>query len=276
LLVGAVAVSAVAFAATGRALVVCAPGYPSDTEEAQPIMNDLAFALADGAGWPEDGISAAYHSSVEGGVEALSDPRAGLALVPLPFYLEHRASLGLEPWLGVTQAAGPSEVWSLVAKRGVVRAPADLAGWELSGMPGYSPRFVRGVALADWGELPADVQIRFGSRILAVLRGAARGDRVAAVLDTAQTEALDSLSYGPELEVVARSRPLVGTLLCRVGDRLPDEAADELKAAFFGLGESEDGRALLDTLRIAEFGPIDADGLERATRAFEAAGTGAR
>jgi hypothetical protein len=276
LLACALALTFVAPAPSAGTLVVCAPGYPSDTEEAQPTMDELAGALARGAAWSPGRIAAVYHPSAEAGVEALSDPGAWLALVPLPFFLEYGERLGLKAWLGVEPVAGPTETWSLVAHRGAVGSPADLSGWEVIGLPGYSPRFVRRVALADWGELPADAQIRFGSRVLSALRGAARGEPIAVVLDTAQAESLDSLPFAAQLEIVARSRPWPGTMLCRVGDRLPDQAADELKAAFLGLGDSEEGRALLDTLRLTGFSPLDAGALERASSAFGIAGTRAR
>ena len=129
-------------------LVVCAPGFPSNTEEAQPTMDELAGALARGAGWADGRSAATYHPDVDGGHEARRDERAALALVPLPFYLEYGRQLDLRATLQVDQ---DPEVWSLVAGTGAVSSPEALAGWEIAGIPGYSPRFVRHVLLADWG-----------------------------------------------------------------------------------------------------------------------------
>ena len=249
-------------------LVVCAPGYPGNTDEAQPTMDELAAALTRGAGWAAGRIAATYHPDVEGGLVALGEERAALALVPLPFYLEHRRQLDLRATLQVEQ---DPEVWSVVAAAGAISAPQALAGWELAGMPGYSSRFVRRLVLADWGDPPENVQIRFASRVLSVLRRAAAGDKVAAVLDRAQTEALPSLPFAAELEVVARSRPLIGTLLCRVGERQPDEEADAVRRAFLALEQLEGGRDLLDALRIARFQAVAADQLARIERAFGSA-----
>jgi ABC-type phosphate/phosphonate transport system substrate-binding protein len=143
-------------------------------------------------------------------------------------------------------------------------------------MPGYSPRFVRHVALAEWGELPADARIRFDARVLSVLRKAAGGERVAAILDRAQTEALELLPYASDLEVVARSRPLVGTLLCRVRGRVSDAHAAELEQAFLDLERIEGGRALLDTMRILRFESLDTEALSRTERVFAGAEERAR
>jgi ABC-type phosphate/phosphonate transport system substrate-binding protein len=276
LLAGTCVASAPALAAQQITLVACAPGYPGTTDDAQPTMDELARGVTRAAGWNDERVAAVYHPTVEGGLEALSAERAGLALAPLPFYLEQRERLGLEPLLSVAQTAGTAEVWSVVAKRGTVAGPGALAGWELAGMPGYSSRFVRRVALAEWGELPADVRIRFNPRVLSVLREAARGEKVAAILDRAQTEALASLPFADDLEVVARSRPLVGTVLCRVRGRLSDATADELKDAFLELERLEDGRALLDTLRIRRFEVLDTEELSRIERTFAGARERAR
>lgn len=249
-------------------LVVCAPGFPGNTAEAQPTMDELAGALARGAGWAGGRIAAAYYPDLASGLEALGREHAALALVPLAFYLEHRRQLDLRATLQVEQEP---EVWSLVAGADAITAPQALAGWELAGISGYSPRFVRQVVLADWGELPGSVEIRFASRVLSVLRQAAGGDKVAALLDRAQTEALPSLPFAAQLEVVARSRPLIGTLLCRVGERQTDEEAAAVTSAFLALERLEGGRELLDTMRIARFRPVAAEQLASIERAFGAA-----
>jgi hypothetical protein len=276
LLAGACTAGGVLLAAPATRLVVCAPGYPGTTEDAQPTMDELARSVSRAAGWPDGRVTAEYFPSHADGLEALQDESAALALVPLPFFLEHREPLGLRPILRVAQADAADEVWSLVARAGAVATPATLAGWEVRGMPGYSPRFVRHVALRDWGELPPDVRIEFDGRVLGVLRRAARGDRVAAMLDRAQTEALGSLPFADDLAVVARSRPMIGSLLCSVGGRLGDESVQRLTSAFLGLERSEGGRELLDTLRVARFEPLDEGELSGPQRAFAAEGAPGR
>src|SRR6059036_784782 len=45
-------------AAGARTLVVCAPGYPGTTEEAQPTMDAFARAAEAAAGWPAGSLHA--------------------------------------------------------------------------------------------------------------------------------------------------------------------------------------------------------------------------
>src|SRR5512137_188895 len=74
-------------AAAGTTLVVCAPGYPGSTEEAQPAMDAFAAAAGAAAAWPSGDLQAVYFETEAGGIERLAREDAGLALVPLPFFL---------------------------------------------------------------------------------------------------------------------------------------------------------------------------------------------
>src|SRR5262245_60817817 len=72
-------------------LVVCAPGYPGSTAEAQPSLDAFAAAAAKAAGWPEGSFTAVYHPSEDDGLAALAKPDAALALVAWPFFDKHAA-----------------------------------------------------------------------------------------------------------------------------------------------------------------------------------------
>lgn len=262
-----------AAASTDRVtLVACAPGYPGDTEQAQQTMDEFALGVARAAGWDSGRIGAVYYPNLDQGLERLSGSDAMLALIPLPFYLEYRERLRLSPLLEVVQETGPREVWSVVARRGAIEGPSSLAGWDLAGMPGYSPRFVREVALGGWGSLPDDATVSFSPRVLSVLRKAARGEPVAALLDGAQTAALDSLPFAGELEIVTRSRELPATLVCTVGDGLTAEGADQLATALLGMHAMEGGAELLESIRMVRFSAVDAGLLRAVERGFDGAG----
>jgi len=255
-------------------LVACAPGYPGSTEQARPTMDGFAAAVALRAGWEAGALAAVYHEQEDAGLAALAEPRAALALVPLPFFLKHRKTLDLDPLLEVIPVSGENEVWSLVARKGAVRGPEDLAGWELTGIPGYAPGFVRRVALDSWTGLPEDVRIRSSSRVLSDLRRAVQGEPVAVLLDGAQAAALGALPFASDLEVVARSAGLPGSLLCNVGQRFSAGRAEPLKRVLLDLDQDEPGREVLASLRIARFQGIDGPTLQRIESAFESGGGG--
>ncbi len=258
-----------AISASGRQMIVaCAPGYPGTTAQAQPTMDDFARAVAGAGGWNNE-LGAVYYEQLEPGLARLSETDAAVALVPLPFYLEFREQLELSPLLHAVPAAGPREIWSLVVRRGSLASSSALSGWQLRGNPGYSSRFVRRVALADWGRTPDDLHIEFDSKLLASLRRAAQGERVSVLLDRSQADALGSLPFAEKLEVVARSSPLPSSLICEVGGRMSESDVARLRSALLGLDGSESGRKVLAALRLARFEAVSNE-LQDLQRAFGA------
>jgi phosphonate ABC transporter substrate-binding protein len=253
-------------------LVVCAPGYPSNTKEAQPSMDRLAAAVTRAAGWPESRLGAEYQESEEGGVARLKDRPASLALVPLPFFLAHARELKLSArTLVVPKGGSATETWSLVAKKARVTSPASLAGWQIAGLPAYAPDFVRRVALASWGEIPPSVTFVPTGQVLSSLRRAAAGENVAVLLDSTQAGALPTLPFAKDLEVVAASPELPGVVLCTAGPGLPAGEAKSLVAGLLKLHESPEGAAALDAVRLAKFVPLDDRAVAAARSRYEPA-----
>jgi len=276
LLAAVVVVALTASAAPGLAgtptMVAWAPGFPGSTKEAQPTMDALAGAVAAAAKLPPDGFAAVYQETEKGGLARLSQPDAALAMVSLPAFLKYEKELGLVPRLAVVQAGAPdaSETWSLVAGAGKLKSAADLAGWQLVSGASYAPRFVRGPALGGWGVLPANVTLAPAGAVLSALRRAAAGEQVALLLDRAQAASIATLPFAKDLEMVARSAPLPGALLCTVRGRLPDAQAAALMRAFAGLAARPEVAAALAGVRIARFVPLDEAALKRARAAYDA------
>jgi hypothetical protein len=239
-------------------IVFCAPGYPGSTTEAQATMDAFASALSTDAG----PVRAVYHETEEGGLAAI---RAGaaLAVVPLPFFVKHAEALDLAPVLAaVPVETGATESWTLVAKKDEVGAPSDLAGWEILSIAGYSPGFVREVALAGFGPLPADSKIAPSGLVLSALRRAAQGGNVAVLLDGAQGAALSGLSFAKDLAVVHRSKPLPVSVVVRVGSKTPPARIEALVRALRGVGAEP-----LASLRLSGFVEPDDAALDTARKA---------
>jgi hypothetical protein len=267
---------ALARSASPKVLVICAPGYPGTTAQARPVMEAFAGAAARAGGWPSGSLSAVYHERAEPGLARLAEDDAALALVPLPFYLQHGPALKLAPRLQVVRDSGAAETWSLVAKKGTVASAAALAGFEVAGAPGYAPAFVRGPVLGPWGALPPSATVRFTPAILSALRRAAAGEKVAVLLDSAQSSALASLPFAGDVETVYRAKPLPGTLLCTVGDRAKGPEFEALLKALAGLHKTPEGADALQAMRMVRFEAADLPGIEAARKAFAAAEASSR
>jgi hypothetical protein len=227
-------------------------------------MDTLATVVAQTAKWPSGSIQAAYYPSEGDGVARLSKPDAAVALVPIPFFLLHRRDLGLTPRMSVqTAAAGLSEQWSLVAKRGRVKTAADLRGMTVSSTAGYAPEFVRG-ALGSWGRIPDTATIDASRQVLTGLRKAANGGDVALLLDGEQAASLGSLPFAADLEVVARSKAMPAALVATVGGHLSESRWSELEKALLALSSNPQGIAALGAIRMVRFAPLDEQALAAA------------
>ena len=250
--------SASAAAATTDApvsLVACAPGYPGTTAEAQPSMDAFATALAKVAGWPPGQVLAAYAPTEKEGLDRI--PRSAVALVPLPFLAQHGAALKLTPRLVVEQKGlGPTERWTLVAKKGRVARAADLAGMTVISIAGYAPAFVRGVLGPAW-RLPDSTRVTESAQVLSALRRVVKGEDVAVLLDGAQGNALPTLPFAAELDVLARSEPLPAALVTTVAARPGAARWATLEKALLALPADAAGATALEGIRMVRFTVAD-------------------
>jgi len=245
-------------------LVVCSPGSPGTTDEAQPRMNAFAAAVSARAGTP---LAARYEPSEDGGARRLA--ASGLGLVSLPLFLAHEHELGLTARLQVVGKGRPAlERWALVAPRGRIKAPDGLAGFTIVSPVAFAPAFIRGVVLGGFGKLPANAKLVQSTAVLSSLRRAASGEAVAVVLDGAQEAAMASLPFAGKLEVVTRSPAVPAAVIATIDARVPAAAWRGIERALLGLASDPAGAAALDAIEVARFAPLDEAALDRARKAF--------
>jgi hypothetical protein len=250
-------------------LVVCAPGYPGTTAEAQPSMDVLADAVSRSVGWPVGTVTAQYQETEEGGLALYRSTRPTLALVPLAFYLAHGRELTLNAKAQVVPKDGKeTDVFTLVAKKGRVASASSLDGWRLVSLVAYAPDFIRNVALARWGKLPKDVTFVASGQILSSLKRASAGEDVAVLLDGTQTASLPSLPFAGDLEAVAASAPVPAFVLCSVGPSLGPVDSKRLIAGLLKLHQTPSGAAALEGVRMSRFVPADDKALAALRKAY--------
>jgi hypothetical protein len=253
-----------AAAPASQVLVVCAPGSPGTTKEAQPRMDAFAAALSTKA---RTAVQVIYEPSDTEGAKRVTD--AGLAIVSLPFFLAHETALGLHARLAVVQA-GRSELesWTLVAQKGRITRPEQLAGFTIASTAGFAPGFVRGAVQAQFGPLPEDVKIVQSKAVLSMLRRAAQGDSVAVLLDSSQAAALSSLPYAAKLAPVMKTPAWPSGLVVTAGRKLPPKEWAPIESALLGLGGDRAEAAALAGLEIKKFAPLDNRALADASGAY--------
>jgi hypothetical protein len=248
-------------------LVVCSPGSPGTTDEAQPRMDALAQAVSARAGTP---LAAVYDPSDDGGVARLKT--AGIGMVSLPFFLQHEQALGLHPRLQAIAKGRPAlERWALVGQKGKVKAADGLAGFTIATSVAFAPGFVRGTVLGGFGALPASVKITQSTAVLSGLRRAANGEPVAVLLDATQESSLASLPFGDKLEVIARSPPLPAGLIVTIDSRMPARTWATLERGLLEMSSNKAATEALDAIQLTGFVALDDKPLTTARKAFEEA-----
>jgi len=246
-------------------LVVCAPGYPGNTAEAQPAMDALARSLARAAHVPEGSLAALYEETESGCMRRLAQPESSLLLATLPFYLVHEQEVRLVARLSaMPQGSETLERWTLVTGKD---HPPSLEGYTVESSAGYSKRFVRAMA----PKLPGRAEIQQTSAVLSALKRAANGEKLAVLLDGSQAAAMAKLPFAGSLAVLQTSPPMPVALVATVRKRIDDERWKTLEAAFLRLAEDRAAREALDAVRIAGFLPLDDKALTTARTAYRRA-----
>lgn len=252
-LVAVIVAGAVALRADAEPLqlVVTSPGSPGTTQEAQPRMDAFAKALSAKTG---TAITAVYDPTDAGGVKRIES--AAIAIVSLPFFLEHEKQLGLHARLQLVQKGRPPlERWALVTQKGRIKSAAALANFTIVSNAAYAPSFVR-VATAGLGRLPANVKLEQSTAVLSALRKAAAGEPIAVLLDGTQEAALSKLPFAAQLEVITRSPAMPAGIVATVDARLPKNWS-AIEAALVNLRSDPAGAAALDGIQLERFAPLD-------------------
>ena len=246
-------------------LVICAPGFPGSSTEAQPSMDALARSLVAAGRLPAGSVSAVYEETEAGSLRRLARPDAALVLAPLPFFLDHERELRLVPRLAVVPHGGePLERWTLVTGK---EHPATLEGYTVQSTAAYSKRFVRAAAPG----LPKQVEIRSGGAVLSALRRAADGEKIAVLLDGAQAASLGNLPFAASLAVIGTSPPMPVAVVATVSKRMDASGWKALEPAFRRVADDPGAKGALEGVRIAAFVPLDQAALDAARSAYRRA-----
>lgn len=247
-------------------LVICSPGSPGTTAEAQPTLDAFASVVEKNAGWPASSLAVVYYAAAEAGRDRIVGEKAASALVSPPFYYEFAAALSLQTRLEAVPLSGAGEVYSLVAKKGLISSPASLSGWEITGNAGFSEGFVRQAVLGDWGRLPEGVRITYSALPLSALRRSASGEHVAVLLNREQSGALGTLPFAADLEILHKSSSFPAGIFCFIPNRLPAARAESLARALLELNQTDSGREALRSIRLSGFSALEKSRLKSLTR----------
>jgi ABC transporter, phosphonate, periplasmic substrate-binding protein len=272
LVAGGLLAAAPASAAAPIHFLLIQPGSPGTTEEAAPVIGRLADYLAQHL--PKGtAVAGLYLNSIDQVAPAVAQQKPRIAIVTLPYYLEHRAAYDWRPQLTTRplpagQAGGgkTEDHYHLL-----VSTANPAAGWEkltgaVAGTICFTPEpvarllFDRPAAALPFHCQPTD-------RLLRASRQVARGELAGLIVTDEQFTSLMMLPEGTSLKELHATGPLVPPLVVTFGP--PDAPVESVIQALRGMKDDPAAHELLTELRTDGFGPVDSAVLERIQSAFE-------
>jgi hypothetical protein len=230
-----------------KEMLLCLPGFPGTSSQAQPYVDRMLRHLEGELGWPADSMSGLYVPGEAEGAERLAQSSAGIALVGPSLFAAHHSQLKMKVIAKVEVSGQGSKTYSVVAAKDGPASVAELAGKKVSGAVVHDPRFAANVLLG--GQVAPDaVTFVEESRPLRSLRGVARGKVDAAIVDGAVLHHMGELDFADELKVIHTAEPVPAPAVVVMGEG--KQHAGALKSALVGLCQRPEGEQLCKTLTL--------------------------
>jgi len=248
------------------------PGSPGTTEEAAPVIGRLADYLAQHL--PKGtAVSGLYLNSIDQVPPVVAQQKPRVAIVTLPYYLEHRAAYDWRPQL-ISRPGGKTEDHYHL----LVSTTNPAAGWEkltgeVAGTLCFTPEPVARL-LFDRHAASLPFRCQPTDRLLRAARQVARGELAGLVVTDEQFTSLMTLPEGKSLKELHATGPLLPPLVVTFGQ--PDAPLEAVIQALRGMKDDPAAHDLLTDLRTDGFGPVDLDGpagLTSLEKRFEQGGT---
>ncbi len=229
-------------------VVLCLPGFPGSTTQAQPYVDQMLRYLETKLGQPPQSISGTYIPDGAAGTERITRTKPELALVGPSIYAGQHKALKMKVVAKVSIDGRGEETYSVLTRLDGPKELSELKGKKLIGAVVNDSRFVVRVLLD--GRLPLDsVILETQKRPLKALRQVLSGKADAAIVDRAVVEHLPSLDFAKDLKIIHTSKPIPAPAVVVIGG--DKSRTEKLKKALVGLCETAEGRDLCRALTIS-------------------------
>jgi ABC-type phosphate/phosphonate transport system substrate-binding protein len=243
-----VAAAALPVLAGGGDLLLCLPGFPGTTQQAQPYIDKMLRHLEGKLGAAAGSMSGVFLPDGEEAVAQLSQVKPGLALVGPSVLAGNHERLGMKVIGKLIINGKEQETYSVVTARTGPSDVAELEGKKVSGTVVHDDRYVSNVLL-DRKVPPGSMKLESQKRPLKSLRDVARGLTDAAIVDQSVVDHMAELEFAGDLRVIYTSKPVPAPAIVIIGDG-PEAGAKKIKDVLIGMCERPDGKELCKTLMI--------------------------
>jgi ABC-type phosphate/phosphonate transport system substrate-binding protein len=249
-------------------LLICYPGAPGDTKQAQPTMNALAEELTKRWGIA-DATTAVYVNDLDEGKKILDEQKPSFGILSLSTWVAWKKSgVPMKLIATGTRAKKPTQRYHVVVpKSGSAKSLGDLKGKKVPSNHAADERFVREVIFDG---APETKDVTFEQKPLLVLRSlrkCAKGEVDAVLIDDDQLAFLNNPEAGmgavmADLRVLWSSKELPLAAVVAFGDT-SSERTEAMKKALFALP-----KAMLDEIQSTGFVDPESPAYEAAEKAY--------
>ncbi len=234
--------------AGSKDMLLCLPGFPGSSSQAQPYVDKMLRHLESKLGWPAKSMTGIYVPDGDKAASKLSEKKPSIALVGPSVYVSQKSSLGMKVIAKVEANGRGEETYSVITrKEGGPGSLADLAGKTVEGAVVHDAKYVYNVLL-DMQVPAGQLTLRSQKRPLSALRHVARGKADAAIVDQAVLEHMSELSVAKDLRVIYTSKPVPAPAVVVMGEGKAQ--ADKFRQVLVGMCDSLDGKELCNTLTL--------------------------
>ena len=242
----------IAAAADNIDFAVIQPGQPGTTQDAQPVMDELAAYLQKKLGTISV-LRGDYFNDLKEALSFVDETPPRWAIVSLDFYAEEGNRLALTPIASARPSGFEKDTWRLA----VHKDRSD--DWQMVQGKIWGTMLFdrRAAACLAFGRNPDELPFRLVGtfRPLKALRATARGKGAGVVLDRMQYEAMKSLPLADKIKIIHTSEELPTSPVVSFGP--PDELTNQLAEVLRKMEDDPEADQLLQLLMTAGFGPPD-------------------
>lgn len=233
--------------AGARDMLLCLPGFPGTTVQAQPYIDKMLRHLEDKLGLEARSMSGVFIPDGGDSVEKLKSVEPGLALVGPSVLAGNHGPLGMKVIARLIIDGKSTEKYSVVVAKGGPASLKELSGKKVSGAVVHDEKYVVKVLL-DGAVGMGDLQLVSQRRPLKSLRDVARGKAAAAIVDSSVIEHMSELDFAKDLEIIHESKPVPAPAIVLIGEG--PAPAKRLKKELVGMCKRPDGQELCKTLTV--------------------------
>ena len=234
--------------AGAKDMLLCLPGFPGTSIQAQPYIDKVLRHLESKMDWPALSMKGVYIPDGPLALKKLSAKKPGIALVGPSIYASQHKAFKMKVIAKVEVNGQAQQTYSVVTKKGGPKTLKELAGKTLKGTVVYDTSYIYNILLN--GEIPKGaLKLENVKRPLGALRDVARGKTDGAIISQEVKNHMKELPFASDLQVIYTSKPVPPPAVVVMGDGV--KHAGKLAKILVGMCQRPDGKELCKTLTIS-------------------------